>query len=165
MTMHRAEQGTRVGPFSGIARAGAAADSGRMVTIKGDYHGDFHCTAVHGPSGNQLDTDAPKDNQGRGAAFSPTDLVATGYATCIATTMAIVARKHGVELNGLRYDVTKEMSADAPRRIARLNAQFWMPAVAKQLPPGLMEKTAENCPVHHSLAPSVVKGITLHWPA
>ena len=136
-----------------------------MVKITGDYQGQLHCTAVHGPSGNALDTDAPKDNQGRGAAFSPTDLVATGYATCIVTTMAIVARRHGVELDGIRYEVTKKMSADAPRRIARLTVEIWMPAVALTLPAGLMEKTAENCPVHHSLAPSVEKVMTFHWPA
>ena len=91
-----------------------------MVTIHGEYSGDLHCVATHEPSGTVLNTDAPKDNQGRGEAFSPTDLVATAYVTCIATTMAIVARRHGVELNGLRYTVTKEMSAELPRRIARL---------------------------------------------
>jgi uncharacterized OsmC-like protein len=85
-----------------------------MVTITGEYQGDLHCSAAHGPSGKVLETDAPRDNQGRGEAFSPTDLVATGFATCIATTMAIAARKHGVEIGGIRYEVTKEMSSDAP---------------------------------------------------
>lgn len=133
-----------------------------MVTITGVYEGELHCQAVHGPSGNTLSTDAPKDNQGRGAAFSPTDLVATALATCIATTMAIVARKHGVELDGLRYEVTKEMSA-SPRRIARLRTQVWMPFGRDRLPEGLMEHTAANCPVHLSLHPSVEKEVIFHW--
>src|SRR5471032_282805 len=102
-----------------------------MVKITGEYQGDLHCTAAHGPSGNTLVTDAPKDNQGRGEAFSPTDLVATALATCIVTTMAIVARRSGVELTGLKYEVTKEMSADAPRRIARLTVDLWLPAAAR----------------------------------
>ena len=68
-----------------------------MVTITGSYEGGFHCNATHGPSGTVISTDAPKDNQGKGEAFSPTDLVATALATCVVTTMAIVARKHGVE--------------------------------------------------------------------
>ncbi len=134
-----------------------------MVTITGEYQGDLHCSAVHEPSGNTLATDAPKDNQGRGEAFSPTDLVATGFGTCVATTMAIVARKHGVELAGLRYEVTKEMSSDAPRRIARLAGRFWMPASAKGVPEGVLEKAANTCPVHQSLAPSVGKAIELIW--
>ena len=63
-----------------------------MVKISGEYQGDLHCAALHEPSGNTLVTDAPKDNQGRGEAFSPTDLVATAIGTCVATTMAMAAR-------------------------------------------------------------------------
>src|SRR5580658_10052916 len=121
-----------------------------MVTITGEYRGELHCSAVHGPSGVSIATDAPKDNQGKGEAFSPTDLVATGFVTCIATTMAIAARRHGVDLAGLRYEVTKEMSADSPRRISRLVAHFWMPPAARQAPAGLLESAARACPVHQS---------------
>lgn len=134
-----------------------------MVSITGEYQGGLHCLAVHGPSGNELATDAPKDNQGRGEAFSPTDLVAAGYATCIATTMAIAARKHGVDITGIRYEVTKEMSADAPRRIARLTAKLHLPPSARSVPEGVLEKAAHGCPVHLSLAPGVEKIIELIW--
>jgi putative redox protein len=135
-----------------------------MVTITGEYQGELHCSAVHGPSSDTLATDAPKDNQGRGEAFSPTDLVATGFATCIATTMAIVARRHGVEIPGIKFEVNKEMSADAPRRIQRLTARLWMPQAARGVPEGVLEKAANTCPVHQSLAPSVEKVIELVWP-
>jgi putative redox protein len=134
-----------------------------MVTITGEYQGDLHCSAVHGPSGAALSTDAPRDNQGLGQAFSPTDLVATGFATCIATTMAIVARRHGVEIGGITFEVTKEMSADAPRRISRLTARMRMPAAARDVPQGVLEQAANSCPVHQSLAPSVEKVIELIW--
>jgi putative redox protein len=134
-----------------------------MVKITGEYQGDLHCSAVHGPSGTAISTDAPRDNQGRGESFSPTDLLATGYATCIATTMAIVARKHGVEIGGIRFEVTKEMSAGAPRRISRLSARRWMPASARAVPQGVLEKAANSCPVHLSLSPDVEKVIELIW--
>jgi uncharacterized OsmC-like protein len=134
-----------------------------MVRITGEYPGDLRCSAVHGPSGTALATDAPKDNQGRGEAYSPTDLVAAGFATCIATTMAIAARRHGVEIGGIRFEVTKEMSADAPRRISRLTARLWMPPSARGVPQGVLEKAANTCPVHQSLAPSVEKLIELIW--
>lgn len=134
-----------------------------MVTITGEYQGSLRCSATHGPSGNGLTTDAPRDNQGKGEAFSPTDLVATGFATCIATTMAIVARRHGVELDGLRYEVTKEMSTDAPRRIARLTATLWLPPSAAKVPAGVLEHAAHHCPVHQSLAAGVEKVITFQW--
>jgi len=135
-----------------------------MVKITGTYTGELHCTARHEPSGAILATDAPRDNQGLGAAFSPTDLVATAFATCIATTMALMARKHGHELGPIRYEVTKEMTATPPRAIARLAATFWLPAEARAVPAGELERAAHGCPVHRSLAPEVIKDVALVWP-
>ena len=134
-----------------------------MVTINGEYQGELHCTATHGPSGTRLATDAPKDNQGKGESFSPTDLVATALATCIATTMALAARPHGVDLTGLRYEVTKEMSADLPRRISRLVVRLTMPPAARNAPAGLLERAAHACPVTQSLAPGVESVLHFHW--
>ncbi|ACB77321.1 OsmC family protein [Opitutus terrae] len=134
-----------------------------MVKITGEYQGDLRCVAIHGPSGQSLNTDAPKDNQGRGEEFSPTDLLATSFATCIATTMAIVARRHGIELQGLKFAVTKEMSADGPRRVARLATELWLPIAKTPDVEKLLKNTALGCPVHHSLHPSIDAPITFHW--
>ena len=134
-----------------------------MVKITGEYQGDLNCTARHAPSGNTLVTDAPKDNQGRGEAISPTDLVATALATCIATTMAIAARKHAVELRGLKYEVTKEMTTDGPRRIQRLATQIWMPIPGSHPAAKALVAAANGCPVHQSLASGVAKPIVFHW--
>jgi putative redox protein len=134
-----------------------------MVTITGSYQGDLHCEATHGPSGSTLVTDAPKDNQGRGEAFSPTDLVATALATCVCTIMAMAARSRGVELAGLRWEVTKEMSAQPPRRIAKLHLRLWLPATARALPLEVLERAAHSCPVHQSLSPEIEKHIDFLW--
>lgn len=134
-----------------------------MVKITGTYQGELHCDAYHGPSGTVLSTDAPKDNQGRGAAFSPTDLVATALATCVLTTLAIVARRHGVEIDGARYEITKGMSADAPRRIVRLAASYHLPIKREALPEGLAEQVVASCPVHQSLHPEIERPFELHW--
>jgi uncharacterized OsmC-like protein len=138
-----------------------------MVKITGEYQGELHCVAVHGPSGQTLATDAPKDNLGRGEAFSPTDLLATSFATCVVTTIAIVVKKQGldVDLTGIKFSVTKEMSADAPRRVVRLATELWLPMRKMPDLAALVEKAAANCPVHHTLHPSVEKPITLHWAA
>jgi len=136
-----------------------------MVKITGEYQGDLHCAARHEPSGSTLVTDAPKDNQGRGEAFSPTDLVATALGTCIATTMAIGARKHGVDLRGLRFEVTKEMSADLPRRIVRLATQIWMPISETHPAAKALALIAHACPVHRSLDAAIDKPVVFHWTA
>src|SRR6187549_568986 len=91
-----------------------------MVEITIRYQGDLHCDATHGPSQTTLATDAPVDNQGKGESFSPTDLVATALGTCILTTMAIVAERHGWKMEGSEATVVKHMVADPARRIGKL---------------------------------------------
>ena len=134
-----------------------------MVKITGEYRGDLHCELRHEPSGDTLNTDAPKDNQGRGAAFSPTDLVATALGSCIATTMGIMARQHGLELDGLRFEVTKEMSTDAPRRIVRLAVQLWMPIPESHPQAKMLADIAHNCPVQRSVDPAIERPVEIHW--
>src|SRR5437764_4478736 len=99
-----------------------------MVEIQIAYEGQLRCNAVHAPSGTLLSTDAPKDNHGRGESFSPTDLVATALGACMATIMGIYAQRKNINLEGMRIEVSKEMSQDAPRRIARLTSEIWMPS-------------------------------------
>lgn len=134
-----------------------------MVKISGEYQGGLHCTATHEQSGSTLVTDAPRDNNGRGEAFSPTDLAATALGTCMLTIMAMAAGKHGVELHGTRFEVIKEMSKDLPRRIASLSTQFWLPIRKDALPEGTLERAAATCPVHHSLHPDIEKQVAFHW--
>jgi len=134
-----------------------------MVRMTAEYTGGLHCTVVHGPSGNRIETDAPVDNHGRGEAFSPTDLAGASLLTCMMTTMDLVARQNGLDLTGMRGEVTKEMTAMPPRRIARLTVQIWMPLARSADPDGLMERTARTCPVHLSLHPDIKRPITLHW--
>ncbi|MEM6315217.1 MAG: OsmC family protein [Planctomycetota bacterium] len=116
------------------------------------YDGDLSCSATHGPSGGGLTTDAPKDNEGLGRTFSPTDLLATSLATCVLTTMAIVARRDGYDIEGTTATVTKTMTP-SPRRVGKL-------AMTVTLPPGLdddqkakLDRAAHACPVHRSLNP------------
>ena len=133
-----------------------------MVQISIDYGGKLHCNATHRPSETVLATDAPLDNQGKGESFSPTDLVATALGTCIATTMAIVAERHEVELKGMTVEVSKEM-ADAPRRIGRLTTKVHVPLPADHPQRELLEKTALGCPVHRSLAAQMERPTEFFW--
>ena len=133
-----------------------------MVKISISYTGGLHCDAVHGPSQAKIATDAPADNQGKGEAFSPTDLVATALGTCIATTMAIVAERQGVELNGMTVSVAKEMASD-PRRISRLTTEVRVPLPADHPQRELLEKSALGCPVHRSLAAEMERPTEFFW--
>jgi uncharacterized OsmC-like protein len=133
-----------------------------MVQISIDYTGQLHCGAKHGPSGTILATDAPTDNQGKGESFSPTDLVATALGTCIATTMGIVAEKHGIDLRGMTVDVNKEMAND-PRRIGRLTTEVHIPLPPDHPQRELLEQTGLGCPVHRSLPPEMERPTKFFW--
>jgi uncharacterized OsmC-like protein len=134
-----------------------------MVKITGEYQGELHCLATHGPSSRILETDAPVDNQGRGATFSPTDLVAAALGTCILTTLGIAARRLGLDLKGARFEVAKEMSTDTPRRIVRLATHLWLPWPRAIDEHGTLERTVHACPVHKSLSPAIDLPIVVHW--
>lgn len=134
-----------------------------MVTITATYEGSLRCTATHGPSGSVLSTDAPKDNQGLGASFSPTDLVATALATCMLTTMDLVARREGIALKGMRLEIHKHMAAD-PRRIAALPTHITVPGELSAEQRQKLEATARGCPVARSLHQHVDQTITFSYP-
>ena len=134
-----------------------------MVEINVSYEGGLRCTAVHGPSRTELLTDAPVDNMGKGESFSPTDLMATALATCIATTIGIVAQRKGCDVAGMRVHVEKHMSTDSPRRIAKLPVKLWMPLPPDHPERPLLEKTAHGCPVHQSMHPDVQMPIEFVW--
>jgi len=133
-----------------------------MVTISATYEGDLCCTAVHGPSEATLQTDAPKDNEGLGRYFSPTDLVATALATCILTTLGIVARRRNIDLAGCTATVEKHMNA-SPRRIGRLPVQLTIAGSYTDDEKKLLENAANTCPVHKSLHPDVDAPIAIDW--
>ena len=134
-----------------------------MVQIRVRYEGQLHCTAVHGPSERTLETDAPVDNEGKGESFSPTDLVATALAACMATIMGIMAKRHSVNLEGMEVVTTKEMSIDSPRRIVALKSRITVPLAPNHPQRKLLEAGALGCPVHHSLDPRIDKSVEFIW--
>lgn len=134
-----------------------------MVAIELEYQGELHCRAVHGPSGSELNTDAPKDNQGRGESFSPTDLVATALGSCMLTIMGMMARTLGIDLVGARATVEKEMTSEPPRRIARLAVKIHVPQQLSAENQAKLERAAHTCPVHKSLHPEIQIPIEFTW--
>ena len=134
-----------------------------MVKIKVEYEGQLRCSAEHMPSGNKLTTDAPVDNQGRGESFSPTDMVATALGTCMATIMGIAASQRKIDLKGLRLIVQKGMSADLPRRIARLDVEIHVPVAECHPDRKVLENAALTCPVHYSIHPDIEVNIDWQW--
>jgi len=117
---------------------------------KVSYLGDLRTEAIHIQSGDIIITDAPIDNEGKGEAFSPTDLVATSLASCILTIMGIVAKRNGISLRGTNAEVEKTMATN-PRRINEIKIKIFFNKILKKNIRNKLEKAALSCPVSGSL--------------
>ena len=132
------------------------------MTSKVTYLGELRTSSIHIQSGSEIISDAPTDNNGKGEAFSPTDTVANGLASCMMTVMGIKARYLQLELKGSTAEVTKIMGVD-PRRIIEIQIKFEMAIVADQRTKLILERTAMTCPVLNSLHPNIKKEVTFNW--
>jgi uncharacterized OsmC-like protein len=127
------------------------------------YNGDIRATCTHLQSGTVILTDGPTDNHGKGAAFSPTDLVCTALAACAISLMGIYAKTHDLNVDGASAEVTKIMQP-APRKIAKVIVNITMPPNNfSEKDRGILEKVAWTCPVSLSLNPDVIQEINFNW--
>lgn len=132
------------------------------MTSKVVYLGNLRTECTHEQSGNAFITDAPIDNNGKGLAFSPTDTIATGLASCMMTVMGIKARDLDADMAGATAEVTKTMASN-PRRISKIEVVMNLPFPADEKTKTILENTAKTCPVLNSLHPDIEKVITFKW--
>jgi putative redox protein len=134
-----------------------------MVSMTGIYLGGLRTEVTHLKSGNKIITDAPPDNNGRGEAFSPTDLTCASLNSCMMTLMGILAEREGIDLTGLRTDIVKVMAA-APRKIAEIQITFSHPSLlATEVQKEKLKRAALTCPVALSLDDSVKQTISFNF--
>ncbi len=128
------------------------------------YLGDLRTEATHLKSGNQIFTDAPTDNRGKGEAFSPTDLVATSLGSCILTIMGIKAMDKNIDMVGAKASIKKVMTSN-PRRISKIEVVLQMPDKKySEAEKNILEKAAHHCPVARSLSDDLEEMIEIIWP-
>lgn len=134
-----------------------------MVTSKITYNGGLRTTSVHERSKNEIITDAPVDNKGQGAAFSPTDLLATSLGNCMLTIVGIAANEHGFNIDGATCEITKIM-AENPRRVSEIVVNFQFPANDySDKDKKIIERSANTCPVAFSLHPDLKKTVSFNY--
>lgn len=135
----------------------------KNITSTVTYQGNLRTEACHVRSGQKIITDAPIDNNGKGEAFSPTDLCATSLVSCMMTIIGIAAQQHNIQLGSMKAEIIKEMSA-APRSIAAVRVQLFIENnsfTSQQVK--LIEKAAGACPVGRSLGANVIQDVTIIW--
>jgi putative redox protein len=128
-----------------------------------EYQGNLRTQAKHLKSGNTVVTDAPVDNNGKGEAFSPTDLVSAALSSCMMTIMGMVAEREEVDLKGLRSEVVKIMASN-PRRIAEIQITFHHPSlIATDVQKQKLKNAALTCPVALSLSDLIKQTIVFNF--
>lgn len=128
------------------------------------YSGELRTLATHLQSGSTFETDAPTDNQGKGARFSPTDLIGTSLASCMLTTMAIKAKELESRLTGATIETLKIMTS-APRKIGGIQLVFQWPAGVSfsDHERSKLEEIAWSCPVKESIHPDIKLDVNFNW--
>ena len=132
------------------------------MTSKITYLGELRTSSIHLESGAEILSDAPKDNHGKGEAFSPTDTVANALGSCMMSIMGIKAKDLKLDLVGSTIEITKIMNAE-PRRIGKIIVVLNMSVAADGKNDVILERAAMTCPVFLSLHPDIDKEITFHW--
>ena len=132
-----------------------------MTTSKVTYQGNLRTAAIHLQSNNEIITDAPVDNQGKGEAFSPTDLLATSLASCMLTIIGIKARDMEIDIAGTTADVTKVMAAD-PRRVSEVHIAITFNQELDDKTQKIYYNTALRCPVAKSIHPDIIQKVTIN---
>ena len=132
------------------------------MTSKIVYLGDLRTESVHVQSGTKIQSDAPIDNNGKGEAFSPTDLVANALGSCMMTIMGIKARDMNIAIEDSTASVTKIMQAE-PRKISAIEIVFEMNYAPDDKTKIILERAAMTCPVFLSLHPDIDKRISFNW--
>lgn len=134
-----------------------------MHSMTTEYLGDLRTAATHLKSNSRIITDAPTDNNGKGEAFSPTDLVSSALSSCMMTLMGITANREDIDLTGLKANVTKIMGAN-PRKIAEIKIDFSIDSLkATDVQKEKLRRAALTCPVALSLSESIKQTVTFNF--
>ena len=132
------------------------------MTSKITYLGDLRTSSIHIQSNVEILSDAPIDNNGKGEAFSPTDLIANALGSCMMTIMAIKSKDLNLDLTGSIVEITKIMNAE-PRRIGKIIVNLKLAVAVTEKEKTIQEKAAMSCPVFLSLHPEIEKEISFSW--
>ena len=125
------------------------------VKFSGKLVGVHSTEIVHEPSGSVIKTTPPTDNGGDGSCFSPTDLFASSLGACSVTIMAMYIQKNQFPVEGIRFDLEKEMSSTLPRRIGKLTVNFYIKTTCSEEDFKRIVNAGKTCPVRHSLSKEI----------
>ncbi len=133
-----------------------------MVTMNIEYQGELRTQIIHLQSGNEVTTDAPIDNKGKGEAFSPTDLMSASLGSCMLTIMGIKADSLGITMDNTKIVLIKKMSSSLPRRVSEIDIEIMIPHELTEQHMASLERAALGCPVAQSIHPDLKLNLSIN---
>ena len=132
-------------------------------SIENKYIGELRTSSTHVKSGKNIITDAPIDNNGKGDAFAPTDLVSSALCSCITTVMGICAEKGKFEMPNSKAKITKLMSTN-PRKISEIKIKInFEKNSLSDVQKRKLISVGKNCPVAKSLNSDIKQNLIFNF--
>ena len=132
-----------------------------MTKILSTYLSDGKTELLHEPTGSKIQTDLPPDNGGKGRLFSPTDLLAGAFASCVLTIMGKMAERAQEDLTGTHIEIDKIMASN-PRRVGEFILHITFPPHFTQQQKEHYQGAVQACPVHHTLREDIKITVHIH---
>ena len=132
-------------------------------SIENRYVGELRTSSTHIKTGKNIITDAPIDNNGKGQAFAPTDLVSSALCSCITTVMGICAEKGKFEMPNSKAKITKLMSTN-PRKISEIKIEInFEKNSLTDVQKRKLISVGKNCPVAKSLNSDIKQNLIFNF--
>ncbi|MBU1998555.1 MAG: OsmC family protein [Candidatus Omnitrophota bacterium] len=133
-----------------------------MEQIEILYSQDLRCK-IKNSNAEYITIDAPEGFSGSSQAMSPTDLLVSSLGCCMFMLMALVVKKHGINLLNCRLIASKQVYEPPNRRIAKIALDFYIPQEISHEKKKLLEESIYNCPVQQSLHPDIKYEANFHY--
>ena len=134
-----------------------------MYTLKIEYDGAQHATALNEPRHNTVAIDCPFT--GKGVEFSPASLFGISLASCMLLSMGAIAQRDGIDLKGTTVDIRFSGLDKTFPHVDTITLVFWVPQALPTSEQKKLERAAALCPIRQSIDAQTLVSTTFHYGA
>lgn len=134
-----------------------------MYTLKIEYDGAQHATALNEPHHNTMAIDCPFT--GEGVEFSPASLFGISLASCMLLSMGAIAQRDGIDLKGTTVDIRFSGLDKTFPHVDSITLAFYIPQALPESEQSKLERAAALCPIRQSIDADTLVSTTFHYGA
>lgn len=134
-----------------------------MYTLKIEYDGAQHATALNEPGHNTVAIDCPFT--GKGVEFSPASLFGISLASCMLLSMGAIAQRDEIDLKGTTVDIRYSGLDKKFPHVDTITLAFCVPQALPATERSKLERAAALCPIRQSIDADTLVSTTFHYGA